>query len=167
MKLRASLPILLLLLAPALCLAEPASVIRATQMKQQPASDAATVAPLAENAKVDALERKGGWTRVRAESGAEGWVRMLALRYAGVGEAKQGDAGISQLLNVARTGTSGAQVTTGVRGLDADQLANAKPNAAELKKLEKYAASRDGAEGFAAMGKLSAQQVAYPREDGK
>jgi len=158
---------LLLLLAPALCLAEPATVVRATELKQQPASDAASVATLAENAKVDALERKGGWTRVKAEGGAEGWVRMLALRYAGAGEAKQGDAGISQILNVARTGTSGAQVTTGVRGLDAEQLANAKPNAAELKKMDRYAASKEGAEGFAAKGKLSAQQVAYPREDGK
>lgn len=157
---------LLLLLAPALCLAEPATVIRATEMKQQPASDAATVAPLAENAKVQALERKGGWTRVKAEGGAEGWVRMLALRYAGAGDAKQGDSGIAQLLNVARSGTSGAQVTTGVRGLDADQLANAKPNAAELKRLESFSTSRDRAADFAQQGRLNAQRVDYPKEGG-
>jgi len=156
-----------LLLVPALALAEPATVIRATELKQSPATDAAGVATLAETTKVDALERKGGWTRVRAEGGAEGWVRMLALRYAGTGEAKQGDAGISQVLNVARTGTSGAQVTTGVRGLDAEQLANARPNPAELRKMESYSASRDGAEGFAAKGKLSAQRVDYPREEGR
>jgi hypothetical protein len=156
----------LLLLAPALCLAEPASVIRATELKQQPASDAAAAGQLAENAKVDALERKGGWTRVKAEGGAEGWVRMLALRYAGAGDARQGDSGVAQLLNVARGGTSGTQVTTGVRGLDAEQLANARPNPAELKKLESYAASKQGAEGFAAKGKLRAQRVDYPKEGG-
>lgn len=157
---------LLLLLAPVLCLAEPATVIRATEMKQQPATDAPAAGQLAENAKVEALERKGGWTRIKAAGGAEGWVRMLALRYAGAGEAKQGDAGISQILNVARTGTSGTQVTTGVRGLDAEQLANARPNAAELKKLGNFAASKDGAEDFAAKGRLSAQRVDYPREGG-
>lgn len=156
----------LLLLAPALCLAEPASLIRATELKQQPASDAAAAGLLAENAKVDALERKGGWTRVKAEGGAEGWVRMLALRYAGAGDARQGDSGVAQLLNVARGGTSGTQVTTGVRGLDAEQLANARPNPAELKKLEGYAASKQGAEGFAAKGKLRAQRVDYPKEGG-
>jgi hypothetical protein len=155
-----------LLLLPALCFAEPATVIRATEMKQQPATDATAAGQLAENAKVDALERKGGWTRVKAEGGAEGWVRMLALRYAGAGEAKQGDAGIAQMLNVARSGTSGTQVTTGVRGLDAEQLANAKPDAAELKKMENYAASKDGAEGFAAKGRLRAQRVDYPKEGG-
>jgi hypothetical protein len=157
---------LLLLFAPALALAEPATVVRATELRQAPASDAAVVAPLAENAQVEALERKGGWTRVRAADGAEGWVRMLGLRYAGAGEAKRGDTGIVQLLNVARTGTSGTQVTTGVRGLDAEQLANAKPNAAELKKLQGYAVSGGAAAGFAARGKLRARKVDYPKAGG-
>jgi hypothetical protein len=155
-----------LLLLPALCLAEPATVMRATEIKQQPATDAPAAGQLAENAKVDALERKGGWTRIKAESGAEGWVRMLALRYAGAGEAKLGDSGVAQLLSVARSGTSGAQVTTGVRGLDAEQLANARPNAAELRKMDGYAASKDGAGGFAAQGGLNAQRVDYPKAGG-
>jgi hypothetical protein len=140
--------------------------MRATELKQQPATDAPAAGQLAETAKVDTLERRGGWTRVKAAGGAEGWVRMLALRYAGAGEAKQGDAGIAQMLSVARSGTSGTQVTTGVRGLDAEQLANAKPNAAELRKMEGYGASKDNAEGFAANGKLRAQRVDFPKEGG-
>lgn len=151
---------------PSLAAAEPASVIRATELKASPATDAAAVAPLAESAKVDALERKGGWVRVKAEGGAEGWVRMLMLRYSGAGEAKRGDLGIVQLVNVARTGTSGTQVATGVRGLDAEQLANAKPNAAELERLHGYAATREAAAGFAAQGGLQAQRVGYPKEGG-
>lgn len=155
---------LLLLLLPALALAEPATVVRATDLRQSPATDAATLAPLAENAKVQTLERKGGWTRVKTEAGAEGWVRMLTLRYAGGGEAKSGDSGIVQLLNVARTGTSGTQVATGVRGLDAELLANARPNAAELDKLQRYAAPEEAAAQFAARGPLQAQRVEYPKD---
>ena len=158
----AALLVAVSLLAPALCIAEAATVIRATELKQAPATDAATAGQLAENAKVDALERQGGWTRVRSAGGAEGWVRMLALRYEGAGAARQGDSGITQAINVARTGTSGTQVTTGVRGLDADQLANAKPNTAELKKLERYSAGKDAAAAFAERGPLRAQQVSYP-----
>jgi hypothetical protein len=158
----ASLLATLLLAAPAFCHAEAATVIRATELKQAPASDAASSGQLAENAKVDALERKGGWTRVKAAGGAEGWVRMLALRYDAAGAARQGDSGIAQALNVARTGTSGTQVTTGVRGLDAEQLANARPNTAELKKLERYSAGKDAAAAFAERGQLRAQQVSYP-----
>ena len=153
---------LLLLLFPALCLAEPATVIRQTELKKEPASDSQTISNLNENTSVDALERKGGWTRVKAPGG-EGWVRMLALRYAGEGAAKPGDSGVSQLFNVARTGSSGTQVTTGVRGLDADQLANAQPNAVEMKKLQGFAATKDAAAGFASQGKLEAKAVEDPK----
>ena len=152
----------LLLLFPMVVLAEPATVIRATDLKQEPASDSATVAVLAENTAVEVLERKSGWTRVKAQPG-EGWVRMLALRFGGAAPAKPGATGLTQLFSVARTGTSGTQVTTGVRGLDAEQIANAQPNPAELAKLEKFATDRDAAAGFAAQGKLSATPVDYPK----
>jgi len=152
----------LLLLLPLLVSAEPATVIRATELKKEPASDADTVAKLAENANVEALERKGGWTRVKAADG-EGWVRMLSLRYGASTAAKPGATGVNQLFNVARTGTSGTQVTTGVRGLDAEQIVNAQPNPNELAKLQNFAAERSAAEGFAAQGKLAAQSVEYPK----
>src|SRR5687767_10401501 len=152
---------LAVLLVPLAALAEPATVIRATDLKQAPATDATTVAALAENTAVEALERKGGWTRVKAQAG-EGWVRMLALRFGGAAP-KPGASGASQLFNVARTGTSGTQVTTGVRGLDADQLANAQPNQAEMKKLRSFAATKDAATGFAAQGKLEAKSVEYAK----
>src|SRR5436305_12175966 len=50
-----------LVLFPLIAFAEPATVIRATELKTEPASDAATVAQLAEKTQVDSLERKGGW----------------------------------------------------------------------------------------------------------
>lgn len=150
------------LLLPALGLAEPATVARAVDLKKDPASDAATLATLAEGTKVEALERRGGWTRVKAAPG-DGWVRMLALRYAGAGEAKQGDLGIVQAVNVARTGTSGTQVATGVRGLDGAQLANAQPNPAQLRKMDGYGVDKPAAASFAAAGNLEAVPVDYPK----
>jgi hypothetical protein len=152
----------LLFLLPLVAAAEPATVIREVEMKQAPATDAATIATLAESTSVDALERKGGWTRVKASAG-EGWVRMLSLRFGGAATAKPGASGLTQAFNVARTGTSGTQTTTGVRGLDADQIANAQPNPAELAKLEKFAADREAAASFATEGKLAPTSVAYPK----
>ena len=152
----------LLLFLPLIAAAEPATVIREVEMKQAPATDAATLATLPENTAVDALERKGGWTRVKSSAG-EGWVRMLSLRLGGATTAKPGASGLTQAFNVARTGTSGTQTTTGVRGLDADQIANAQPNPAELAKLEKFAANREAAASFATEGKLAPTSVAYPK----
>ena len=156
---KALLPLLFL---PLIAWAEPATVIRTTDLKAEPASDAATVVQLAENSRVEALERKGGWTRIKAGA-AQGWVKMLALRYNAGGEPKRGDTGIVQAFNVARTGSSGTQVTTGVRGLDEEQLAKAQPNPAELAKLDRFAVDRAGASDFAAEGKLSATTVPYPK----
>jgi hypothetical protein len=155
-------PLLILTLLPLLAWAEPATVIRATELKSEPASDAVSVAQLAENTAVDARERKGGWTRVKAGT-AEGWVKMLALRYGGGSTEKRGDTGLAQAFNVARTGSSGTQVTTGVRGLDEEKLANARPNPGELAKLDGYAVEPTDAGEFAAQGKLSATAVAYPK----
>ena len=152
----------LLLFLPLAALAEPATVIRSTDLKQAPATDAATLATLPENTAVDALERRSGWTRVKAAEG-EGWVRMLSLRFGGATAPKAGASGLSQLFNVARTGTSGTQVTTGVRGLDAEELAAAQPNPTELAKLQKFSADDEAAKRFAAQGKLNARAVEYPQ----
>jgi hypothetical protein len=154
--------LVLLLLLPLIAAAEPATVIREVEMKQAPATDAATLATLPENTAVDAHERKGGSNRVKTSAG-EGWVRMLSLRLGGATTAKPGASGLTQAFNVARTGTSGTQTTTGVRGLDADQIANAQPNPAELAKLEKFAANREAAASFATEGKLAPTSVAYPK----
>jgi len=148
---------------PFLVHAEPATLLRASDLKAQPATDAATVTQLAADAAVDAGERNGGWVRVKTQSGAEGWVKMLALRYGGPGVAKRGDSGLAQAVNVARSGASGTQVTTGVRGLDEADIKTARPNPAELKKLEGYAESKDNSSRFAESGKLKAQRIEYPK----
>jgi len=148
---------------PFLVHAEPATLVRASDVKAQPATDAATVTQLAADAAVDAGERSGGWVRVKTQAGAEGWMKMLALRYGGPGVAKRGDSGLAQAVNVARTGASGTQVTTGVRGLDETDINAAKPNPAELKKLEGYAESKEASSRFAESGKLKAQRVEYPK----
>jgi hypothetical protein len=152
---------LLLLLVPTVVLAEPASLVRSSELKREPATDAARVVELPANAAVDAGERRGGWILVRTPAGQEGWVKLLSLRYGGA--AKAGDTGISQAINVARSGSSGTQVTTGVRGLDDEKISTAQPNAAELKKLDNFAVPANASAEFAQRGKLQAQSVSYPK----
>lgn len=154
---------LLLLLFPLLAHAEPATLVRAAELKAQPGTDAATVTELAANAAVDAGERSGGWIRVKTQAGAEGWVKLLVLRYGGPGAAKRGDSGLQSAVNVARSGASGTQVTTGVRGLDENDINTARPNPTELAKLQGYAESKQASSSFAESGKLKAQRVEYPK----
>jgi len=152
---------LLLLLIPAVALAEPASLVRSSELKREPATDAAKVADLPANAAVDAGERRGGWILVRTPAGQEGWVKLLSLRYGGA--TKAGDTGLTQAINVARTGSSGTQVTTGVRGLDDEKISTAQPNPAQLRKLDDFAVPASASAEFAQQGKLQAQTVSYPK----
>jgi hypothetical protein len=135
--------------------------VRKTDLKAEPFTDASTVGSLAEKAQVRIVARQGGWMKVEAPA-AGGWVRMLAIRMSSSADPKSGDSGVGALFNVARTGSSGTAVATGVRGLDKEQIQNAKPSPAELEKLSGFRAAKGDAERFAD-GKppLKAQPVDY------
>jgi hypothetical protein len=136
-----------------------AYAVRSTEIKQQPYSDAATIATLNEKAGVDILARQGGWVKVSSEQG-KGWVKMFSLR-SDSAVKKPGDSGLQSMLNVARTGSSGITVATGVRGLTEEDLNNAQPNPGEFAKLQNYAANKAKAEKFAHDAKLKSRQLDY------
>lgn len=138
---------------------EAGYAVRQTELKQEPFSDAASAGTLPERAQVKIVSRQGGWLKIESASGA-GWVRMLAIR-TGATEGAGGDSGLKQLFNVARSGSSGTAVATGVRGLDREQIRNAQPNTAELARMAQFAASQADAERFASGAGLAAQAIDY------
>lgn len=142
--------------------AETGQTVKATDLKKTPFADAETVASLPENTAVEILKRQGPWMQVKA-NGKEGWVRMLSLRMGDGAKSNGGGtaAGLGGLLNIARTGSSGNTVATGVRGLTKEELANAQPNPEEMAKLKQYTTGAKEARAFAAAGGLKAQQVDY------
>jgi len=138
---------------------ETGFAVRQTEVKKEPFSDAQTVGTLEEKAQVKVLSRQGGWVQV--ESGAlSGWARMLSIR-TNSGQSSV-VSGLKSLFSVARTGSSGTTVTTGVRGLDKEQIQNAKPNPEEVKKLAALGATKADAERLAAESpQLRNQTVDY------
>jgi hypothetical protein len=155
---RIAIVVLVLAAAPAFA-QETGFAVRETEVKKEPYSDAQTLGTLAEKAQVRVLDRQNGWMRI--ESGTQaGWVRMLAIR---MDSGSSGFvSGLKSLFSVARTGSSGRTVTTGVRGLDKEDIKNAKPNPDEVKKMAGFAASRSDAEKFAAGNpRLATQKIDY------
>lgn len=155
------LAVILLSLGVAQAVAQESGyAVRQTEVKKEPYTDADTVATLAENARVKIVKREGGWMQIESSQTA-GWVRMLSVRMSGAQQSSR-DSGFRSLFNIARTGSTGQTVTTGVRGLDKEQIQNAKPNPAELQKLAGFAASKSDAERFAAGNPaLKRQSVEY------
>lgn len=144
--------------------AETATTVKETELKKEPFTDAATLSKLPSQSTVEILQRQGGWILVKPATADKGWVRMFSLRL-GNGTAKQEapGAGIGALFNVARSGSSGTTVTTGVRGLDItkDTLQNASPNPNELKRMHEYSVSKAEALKLASSAKLRIQSVDY------
>lgn len=160
MKSRVICLCLLALMPAAAVAAESALTVRATELKKEPYVDAETVATLPDQARVEILRRQGGWTQIKAQGAAQGWVRMLSLRL-GDGTARKGDSGIGSLLSVARSGSSGTTVATGVRGLSEEDLKHARPNPEELQKMEKLAATPQDARKFSGSASLGSHQLDY------
>ncbi|WP_187359995.1 hypothetical protein [Chitinolyticbacter meiyuanensis] len=139
--------------------ADSGTLIRATPLKQKPFLDATTVSELPANSRLDIVTRKGAWMQVKTASGQSGWVKLLNVR-TGSGSSS-GGGGLGTLGKVITTGSSGTTVTTGVKGLSAEQIENAKPNFAELDKLKQYQVSSGSASSSARQAGLDAQSVPY------
>ncbi len=142
--------------------AAPGHIIRPTELKAKPFSDAATLATLAAQAKVDVIVRDGGWYRVKS-GGKEGWVQMTALRL-GDGHAKPGDTGVGSALSFLQTGradSSNVTVATGIRGLDSTSMKSAVPNYGAVDGMNRFAVTPEQARKFAAEAKLKSHKIAY------
>ena len=155
------------LMAAGIAQAESALTSRATELQAQAQSDAATVATLPENSKVEVLARKGAWSQVKTATGQTGWVRMMSLKpEAGAQQAAPAPASsnpigaLGNLLTAGRTSNT-ATVTTGVRGLSEEDIQNAQANPAEVEKMQKFSADKPAAQAFAQRNKLAPAQVEY------
>lgn len=148
-----------LLLSNVLHAAESGMALKSDELKTEPFRDAKTVAKLAVGDKVDILKKDGGWMQVNSAKG-KGWVRMLSIRK---GDARKGagDAGGLLALSSGRAGTGKVVATTGIRGLNEEELKAAKFDGEELKRAESYASSKSEAAKFAAQGKLAARPFDY------
>ncbi|MEI7843633.1 MAG: SH3 domain-containing protein [Gallionellaceae bacterium] len=138
---------------------EAGVALKADDIRAEPFGDAKSVGTLAANDKVDIVGKNGGWLQVKSAKG-KGWVRMLSIRK---GDAKKGANETAGLLSMAsgRSGTGKVVATTGIRGLNEEELKAAKYNEEEVKLLESHSTSKEQAQQFANDGKLVARKFDY------
>ena len=143
---------------------ETGTMLKSDALRATPFGDAKIVATLTKQEKVDIRNRQGGWLYVSSTKG-KGWVRMLSVKRGGETRTSIGKEA-SGILDVAsgRAGTGKVVATTGIRGLNEEQLKTAQFNEDELKKVESYAVSKQDAEHFAQEGRLVRQNVPFLSE---
>ncbi len=150
--------LLIPLLGASLAWAEPGTLIKDSELRAKPFNDAAVAATLKTKTVVDIKTRKGAWAEVSTADGRSGWVRLLNVR---TGSGQKSAAGVGALASLFKTGSSGSTVSTGVKGLSAEELAAAQPNEAELAKLKQNSVSSKDAQQSAKQAKLATQNIAY------
>ncbi len=140
---------------------EPAVARRATELREAPAASARSLAALPEGTALQRTdERQGPWVRVRTPAGAGGWVHMFDLGPAS-GAGSGGGGGLADTAAGALRGVASlfgkpapTRVTTptstiGIRGLGAEDLAQAQPDTAAVARLDGLRASEQQARAFA------------------
>lgn len=139
----------------------PGTVLRETELKDKPFVDARTLRTLAAQTSLVIVDRQSGWLRVSV-AGQQGWVRLLHVSSAPAGSAKsQAELESFAKLATGRAGTGNVVATTGIRGLNEEQLQTAQANPEELRRLEGYGVSKEQAAEYARRHKLEARQVAH------
>lgn len=145
----------------------PATVTRDTELKDKPFVDAKTLKRLPARTAVAITDRNGGWLKVTS-GGQIGWVRLLHVSSqpisTGGGSAKELETAAK--IATGRAGTGNVVSTTGIRGLNEQQLREAKANPEALKRLDSYAVNPDQAAANAREHKLERRQISYLPEPG-
>ena len=156
------------LIPAAACAAEKGYTLRATEVKDKPFLDAATLVTLPEKSTVEIVMRQGAWMQIKTADAKQGWIRMLSVRLGSPDQKPQSGNLLSALGIASRPRPAATStVTTGVRGFSEEDLANAKPNAAEVEKMKSYAVSGEDAAKLAESGRLTAKALAYLDENGR
>jgi hypothetical protein len=146
--------------------AQLATVLRQTPLQAEPFSDADKLTTLQAKQQVTIMQRKGGWYQVHSAA-ITGWLRMSHVRFGDGKNTPQNGAGLDQTLRFLSTGRSGADgvtVATGIRGLDAADIANARPDHKALARLNDFQVEPGQAKEFAAGALLKSQSLRYFKE---
>ena len=147
-----------LLAATAAGAAETGTALKNDSLRAEPYGDARSVGSFTRGDKLDILEKKGAWLKVKTAK-SSGWVRLLSVKRGALG--KSDDAAGVLGLATGRAGTGQVVSTTGVRGLSEEDLKAAKFNEEEIKKLEGNGISGAQAQQFAAAGSLKPRKLDY------
>lgn len=139
--------------------AEPVTLERDSVLRAEPRTDAAALISLTSGTTGEALARQGAWVQIRTGA-ATGWLYSFNVRF---GTATVSGDGAGSVLGRVFGPRQRVNVTStiGIRGLDEEDLKQARFDNSQVQQLDNFAASRDQAESHAGELGLSAARVDY------
>lgn len=143
-------------LLPLLGFAEPATIGKTDNLRARPFTDAKVVMALKAGQQVDIQKREGAWYLIKVQT-KTGYAPMMSVRRS----RKATTASTGSLSNTAtgRAATGGVVSTTGVRGLDEENLTTAPFSEEAAAAADKMRVSVPDATAFAAACSLQTHDV--------
>jgi hypothetical protein len=145
---------------------EAVIIKRESQLRDAPGDAARSLAPLPPQTSVTRLnERQGAWIKVRMADGASGWVHMFDITSASAPSGGAAGGALRSLSSFFNKGSAQAPSSTvststvGIRGLGAEDLANAMPNLAAVAQVDANRVDAAQARQFAGSASLRSRQV--------
>lgn len=144
---------------------DPGVIVRPSALRQEPSSDADIKASLNLGARVQVTRFRGRWARVAAAGLGQGWIPAANVRL-NRDQSKSSGAltgFLRRITGAVSTAPSSSEGSAhmGIRGLEPNDVANARPDRAELQKLNTYRATRPMAERHARDVNLASRSMAY------
>ena len=134
-------------------------VERESALRAEPSLGAATVATVGKGVRGESIGKSGIWVHIKTPE-ATGWVFTFNVRF-GERSPSGGGGFFSTGGAVSARPTTSVVSTIGIRGLSEEDLQNAAFNAAEMRRLEGYGASRDASAQRARQAGLAPVSVEY------
>ena len=131
---------------------------RDSPLYAEPRLDATQVAQLKQGAGGEIVGKQGAWINVKTTAG-NGWLFSFNVRFQAKGDT--GDTGGAGSRGLGSRDRVRITSTIGVRGLEEEDLRQASFNAAQMKLLDGYVASKEVAEERARGTGLASEKVEY------
>lgn len=154
----------LLALAPMAQGAQAGITRSSADLRAAPYNDAHLIITLVKDTQLHILSRRGAWLKVNVDAYGEGWVKLHLVRIGDdAARERSSFSGIASLWRswTGRGGSSGLVATTGIRGLEDQDLRNAKPDPQAVVALDAYKVSEQQARTHAKRAGLIVQEVDY------
>lgn len=147
----------LLCVSAASAWASPGTVLRNDRLFSQPSSGSKVEANVSKGTNVNIISKQGGWLRVTAGR-TTGWIRLLSVR---AGAGGSGGSGVGDVFGAATTRSDPSRVVAvaGLRGLNDEDLKQAKFNADELARLGAWEVTTSQTQSFASQSGLASVNV--------
>lgn len=139
--------------------ADSGRLIRASDFRTGPYGDAAQIGVLRADTEVEVLQRSGGWYEIRLPDGRQGWVRMASVRFQETPREEASGGWLFSWFGTGRETGRWTTATTGIRGLDEEDIQAAQPDPAAVDSLDRFAVDAETARRFAAELQLRPQPV--------